>query len=405
MTQSKNKEHDFSMKLRQSSVIRGLRNYVDWLRKINGGKNPPPVFNMSPVSINLDLTTACNFSCPHCVDSEITNTGGYLDPDVVKSTLKTLKSHGLLSVILLGGGEPTLYREFEEIVRYIKSLDLQLGIVTNGSKLSRVLSVADVLQPHDWVRLSLDAASQDTFNKLHRPRTPTLLTDILETANKLKKLNPKVSLGYSFVIMWEGLTYNGNDLAPNLHEMADAVGLAAKYEFDYISFKPCLIRVPEVRKETLLDSVDDERAQGIIKAVAKHLETAKNAAGGGVKVLESVNLIAMLTHQVQALKNQPKTCHMQVFNSVVTPMGIFHCPAFRGVDAARIGAFDGYAGEEKFQRTAKGLTNSIISFDASKECDRIACFYNHVNWWIEDFIRSDRRVEDIEEAQDDNFFF
>jgi hypothetical protein len=162
--------------------------------------------------------------------------------------------------------------------------------------------------------------------------------------------------------------------------MADAVGLAAKYKFDYISFKPCLIRVPEVRKETLLDSVDDERAQGIIKAVAKHLEAAKKAAGGGVKVLESVNLIAMLTHQVQALKNQTKTCHIQVFNSVVTPMGIFHCPAFRGVDTARIGPFDGYAGEEKFHQTAKGLTNSIISFDASKECDRIACFYNHVNW-------------------------
>ena len=405
MSPTKNKEHDFSMKLRQSSVIRGLRDYVEWRRGMAAGDGRTKVFTMAPVSINLDLTTACNFSCPHCVDSEITNTGGVLDLAVVQQSLETLKAHGLLSVILLGGGEPTLYREFEEVVRYIKSIGLQLGIVTNGSRLSRVREVAHVLKPHDWVRLSLDAASQDTFEKLHRPRTPALLTDILENAKALKSANPDVSLGYSFVIMWEGLTFKGNDLAPNLQEMADAVCLAAKYGFDYISFKPCLIRVPEVRKETLLDSVDDARARRIIEAVAGHLEAAKNAAGGRVKVLESVNLIAMLTHQVQALKNQPKTCHMQVFNTVVTPMGIFHCPAFRGVDAAKIGEFDGYAGEEKFQRTATRLTESILSFDASKECDRIACFYNHVNWWIEDFIRSDRRVEDIEEAQDDNFFF
>jgi sulfatase maturation enzyme AslB (radical SAM superfamily) len=405
MSQSKNKEHDFSMKLRQSSVIKGLRDYLDWQRKINTPGDSLPVFNMAPVSINLDLTTACNFSCPHCVDSEVINTGGFLEMDMVKESLDTLKSHGLLSVILLGGGEPTLYKTFAEMVRYIKSLGLQLGIVSNGSRLGQVKEVASVLEKHDWLRLSIDAASQDTFDKLHHPRTPVDLMDILQNARDLKNMNPDISLGYSYVIMWDGLEHNGISLAPNLHEMGDAVKLAAQYGFDYISFKPCLIRVPEARKETLLDNVDSEKERSIIEDVAKNIVAAKNAAGDTIKVLESVNLIAMLTHRVHELKKQPRTCHMHVFNTVVAPAGIFHCPAFRGVDAAKISESDGYAGEEKFEETLQSLMDSIISFNAEKECGRIACFYNHVNWWVEDFIRTDKQVADIEEVDDDNFFF
>lgn len=34
----------------------------------------------------------------------------------------------------------------------------------------------------------------------------------------------------------------------------------------------------------------------------------------------------------------------------------------------------------------------------------VACFYHHANWWIENFIHSERRPEDIEPAEDDNFF-
>ena len=405
MNKPENKEHDFSSKLRQSSVIEGLKKYINWQRNTATSVDSRAVPSMAPLSINLDLTTACNFACPHCVDSEITNTGESLDIEDIKQSLSTLKSHGLLSVILLGGGEPTLYKDFDEIVSYIKNMGLQLGIVTNGSKLERVAKIADLLGKHDWVRLSLDAASQDTFEKLHRPKTRATLQDILHNARELKISNPDISLGYSFVIMWEGLNFNGNALEPNIHEMSEAVSLASRYQFDYISFKPCLIRLPDSKTETLLDSVDQEKEQRIIAVVKKNLHNAKNAAGNTIKVLESVNLIAMLNNKVHELKKQPKICHMQVFNTVVAPSGIFHCPAFRGGENAKLAESNGYAGNEKFDETLQRLAHSITAFNAEKECNRIACFYNHVNWWVENFIHSDKRVEDIEEVEDDNFFF
>ncbi|MBW2597786.1 MAG: radical SAM protein [Deltaproteobacteria bacterium] len=399
MKKLKHKEHDFSSKLRQSSVIESLKKYITWQRNAGMTSAGHALPNLAPISINLDLTSACNFSCPHCVDSKIINTGEYLSIEDVKHSLDTLKSRGLLSVILLGGGEPTLYKDFGEIVNYIKSIGLQLGIVTNGSRLGRVAKVAALLEKHDWVRVSLDAASQETFVKLHRPKTHVTLDDILHSAREVKMHNPNISLGYSFVIVWEGLYLNGHELCPNIHEMTEAVRLARTYGFDYISFKPCLIRIPESQKETLLDSIDREKEHRIIEQIKNNFHDAKRAADNKIKVLESVNLRAMMDNKVHE-----KICHLQFFNTVVTPSGIFHCPAFRGVEKAKLAEFKGYAGKENFDQTLQNLTHSITLFNAEKECSAVGCFYHHVNWWIENFIHSDKSVDELEEIQDDDFF-
>ncbi|UCH22311.1 MAG: radical SAM protein [Deltaproteobacteria bacterium] len=405
MAKEKHKEHDFSTKLRQASVIDRLKTYIEWRRnrgRINK-QNPLPKFG--PLSINLDLTTACNFACPHCVDSGIINTGEYLDIDTLKASLDTLVSQGLLSVILLGGGEPTLHKNFEEIVGYIKSKNIQLGIVTNGTKLKRVEAVADVFKEKDWLRISIDAARQDTFFKSHKPKSGVTLHDILGRARKIKLMNPRVSLGYSFVIVWEGIAIQGQPLFPNIDEIPEAVQLAREYLFDYISFKPCLLRLEESLKESLFDPPDIEREKKVISDIRINLQKAKDAAAGHLKILESLNLKAMLNHMIHELKRQPKTCHMQCFRTVLAPSGILHCPAFRGIEKAQIADEKGYAGERQLDNTLQNLARSIDTFDAESECSVVACFYHHTNWWIEDFINSNKGVEELETISDDDFFF
>ena len=404
MDRSKHKEHDFSAKLRQASVIDRLKAYIEWRR--NRGKtdeaNPMPEFG--PLSINLDLTTACNFACPHCVDSGIINTGEYLDIDTVKSSLDTLQPQGLLSVILLGGGEPMLHKDFEEIVRYIKNKNLQLGIVTNGTMLKRVEKVADLLEEKDWLRISIDAARQDTFYKSHKPKNGVTLLDILHKARKIKSINSKLSLGYSFVIVWEGIAVGGHQLFPNINEIPQAVQLARRYAFDYISFKPCLLRLYVNQKESLFDPPDIELERKVINDIQLNLAKAKEVADGKIKILESINLKALIERKVHELKKQPEICHMQCFRTVLSPAGIFHCPAFRGNETAKIADQRGYLEGEPLQDTFRNLTRSIEHFDAEKECAVIACFYHHVNWWLEDFINSEKGVEELEEIADNDFF-
>jgi len=397
------REHDFGMKLRQESAIRRLREYVAWQRSLKANPNQgPPSFG--PLSVNLDLTMACNFSCPHCVDSMILNHGKSLPLENIRNTIETLHAKGLLSVILLGGGEPTLHKDFGKVVSAMKGKGLQVGIVTNGSRLDRVIRAVDLLEEKDWVRISLDAAREETFQALHRPRTGVTLRKILGQARKMKEKNPRVSLGYSFVIVWEGIEAHGKELNPNVEEMAEAVRLAGAYGFDYISFKPCLVRLESSQRESLLDHVDRERERNIVQEIRGNLEKARAVSGDRVKILESVNLKAMMNLETETIKRQPPKCHMQFFRTVVSPSGIFHCPAFRGVGKAKVADPDGYLGDARFDESLRNTAASILSFDAAEECNVVGCFYHDTNWWLEELIHSNRDIQSLLQVEDDNFF-
>jgi wyosine [tRNA(Phe)-imidazoG37] synthetase (radical SAM superfamily) len=404
MEKLKNKEHDFSSKLRQSSVIKRLKEYISWRRSFEASDTGDAFPEYGPLSINLDLTTACNFRCPHCVDSKIINTGKILDTEEIKQSIDTLKSHGLMSVILLGGGEPTLHRDFEEIVRHLKNRGMQIGIVTNGSRLNHIKKITEILEEKDWLRISIDAASEKTFVRSHNPKNNINLETILSNAREFKELNPRISMGYSFVIVWEGIYINGQELCPNIDEISEAVRLAKAYCFDYISFKPCLLRLDVSQKESLFDPPDKKREKKVIEEIKSNLQKAKQIANGKINILESVNLSALISNKVHELKRQPRTCHAQFFRTVVIPSGIFHCPAFRGDDKAKISEFNGYNGENKFNDTQQNLAHSIVNFDAEKECSVIACFYHYLNWWIENFIHSNKNLDELEKVKDDNFF-
>jgi MoaA/NifB/PqqE/SkfB family radical SAM enzyme len=404
MEKLEEREHDFSTKLRQDAIFQRLMEYIQWQRGWRDDASGRELPMSSPISINLDLTSACNFSCPFCVDSKLIHARKSLTLEEVEKTVDTLYSHGLLSVILIGGGEPTLHKDFGEIVRYLKGKRLQIGIVTNGSRLEKIEAVTEALEEKDWIRISIDAAEEGTFRDLHRPKTKVSLIRTLEKARKVKEKNPIVSLGYSFVIVWEGVEINGSRLHANLYEIPKSVELAQEFSFDYVSFKPCLVRWNESQRETLLKDVDKGKEEEIVEEIKMHLQKARGDAGDGLKILESSNLKAMLNQETDRIKRQPKRCHMQFFRTVVTPFGIFHCPAFRGVEEAKIGDPDGYLFEKNLKESLQKTARSILTFDAAMECKDIGCFYNRTNWWIEEFIHSEKETHQIEKVENDNFF-
>jgi hypothetical protein len=207
------------------------------------------------------------------------------------------------------------------------------------------------------------------------------------------------------VIVWDGIEVNGSELAPNIDEMESAVRLAIQYGFDYVSFKPCLVRLEDSKRESLLNESAEERTTRLIAQLKHNLDRAQKAADGKVAILQSVNLQALLDGKVDQLKKQPRTCHMQFFRTVMTPVGVYHCPAFRGIDKARVAGPLGYVDKEHFAQTAGRLEESIKSFEADKECFEVACFYHHVNWWADELIAGAEDTSAIDILEDDNFFF
>ena len=158
--------------------------------------DPARVPDFAPISINLDLTTACNYACDHCVDLDILNTGIRFDHDKLLSSLELMAQRGLKSVIVIGGGEPTLYPKFEETIRFMKQLGLQVAIVSNGTGNKKIAQVADCMDSGDWVRLSLDSGTDPTFQAMHNPRKAFTLEGICELVPDIKAANPDLTVGF-----------------------------------------------------------------------------------------------------------------------------------------------------------------------------------------------------------------
>lgn len=91
---------------------------------------------------------------------------------------------------------------------------------------------------------------------------------------------------------------------------------------------------------------------------------------------------------------------MQALRQVLTPQGLYNCPAHRGVDKARIAEKDAYACADRSARTGQQLAQILTEFDASHECREVTCLYHDVNWWVEDLIASDQPIERTAESRD-----
>lgn len=383
--------HDFSAKLRQPSVLPQVSAYVTWRRQLAaaraaGEADPPPPAEQAPISINLDLTTACNYRCDHCIDWDILNSKHKHREEALRESLTRMAARGLKSVILIGGGEPTLYPRFPEFVEHLKALDLQVAVVSNGSRGDRLLQIAPLLDENDWIRLSLDSGSNDLFRAMHKPVDKELTLDaICSWIPQIKAANAKPRIGFSFIITWQGASREDVGVHENLHEIVMAAERAKAAQFDYISLKPFLERTPE-GAEVMDPTGAASDLKEVLARIDEQVDKAKALADDRFDVYISTNLRMLESGDWSEYTNQPKTCHMQALRQVLTPTGLFNCPAHRGVDKARIADEDGFSDEDKAVATTDNLAGLLDRFDASHECREVTCLYNKVNWWLEELI-------------------
>ena len=297
-------------------------------------------------------------------------------------------------MILIGGGEPTLHPGFESFVRFAKDLGLQLAIVSNGSHGERLLAVADALGPGDWVRLSLDAGSDERFRAMHRPVSRSLTLDaICSWVPRIKARNPGLRIGYSYIIVWRGASRDGVALHENIDEIALATRRARDAGFDFIALKPVLERAQGGAEVMDPAAAQDELAR-VVARIRGEVEQAQALAGAGFSVHVSTNLRVLEAGNWSELTRQPRTCHVQALRQVLTPLGLYNCPAHRGVERARIAGADAFADAERAQQTGIAFAGLLDRFDASLECREVTCLYNGVNWWLEKMIEDPR--EDVE---------
>lgn len=207
--------------------------HLDKLKTLQEGKS------ISPLTIQIDLEAYCNDNCRFCAYREelgynddmlsllkidknklgkadrntfkplgIMNADSGIPREIAMSIPEQMYYSDIPAIEITGGGEPTLYKYFDEFLTRLMQYDRQIGLVTNCSQLNddRIEKITNY-RNWIWLRTSFDASNPETHRLVHR--TPNYdfnrRIDMLRTLIKKNNLRPskdmdKIEIGISFII-------------------------------------------------------------------------------------------------------------------------------------------------------------------------------------------------------------
>jgi len=148
------------------------------------------------VSLGVDLVPykTCTLDCVYCECGKTTCLTVKRDEYVpVKKVMEELDAYlsndpQLDFVTFSGSGEPTLHSGIGKIIRFLKSAypQYKVALLTNGTLL-HMPDVRKEIIGADLIKVSLDAASENSFNKINRPHPALKLPRMIDGLIALRK--------------------------------------------------------------------------------------------------------------------------------------------------------------------------------------------------------------------------
>lgn len=199
-------------------------------RSVNSGKSS---ISGLPISMAIEPTTACNLRCPECPSGlrSFSRPTGKLDPALFEKIMQQV-SHHLLYLTFYFQGEPYLNPEFLDMVKIASKHKIYTTTSTNAHFLDETTARKTVESGLDRLIISIDGASQETYESYRKEGDLTKVLDgtrnILKWRKELKTKGPKV--------VWQFLV-----VKPNEHEVPKIKQLAKEYGVDKVAFKTAQI--------------------------------------------------------------------------------------------------------------------------------------------------------------------
>lgn len=186
-----------------------------------------------PISLAIEPTTACNLRCPECPSGlrSFSRPTGKLDINLFSEILHQVSDH-LIYLTFYFQGEPYLNPDFLEMVKVANTKNIYTTTSTNAHFLDDQQSKRTVLSGLDRLIVSIDGASQETYESYRKEGDLTKVLEgtknILKWKKELKSSSPKV--------VWQFLV-----VKPNEHEIPKIKQLAKEYGVDKVAFKTAQI--------------------------------------------------------------------------------------------------------------------------------------------------------------------
>lgn len=185
----------------------------------------------APEIINLAYDRTCNLKCPYC------RLGTHNSQEDINQHSVRIHDHlfgeslyGVQRLIIAGNGEPFVSRLYMDLLQnfdHKKYPELKIKIQTNGLLLTpeKWDSIAQSHVAIDWISVSIDAATEETY-KINRGGDFDRLLENLEFVSELRR-SDKIKLFFiNFIVQ-----------ANNYKEMRQFVELGLRYGCDMVDFQ------------------------------------------------------------------------------------------------------------------------------------------------------------------------
>ncbi|MBQ8903279.1 MAG: radical SAM protein [Oscillospiraceae bacterium] len=279
-----------------------------------------------PLVVEFDTTEACNLACPGCISEDLVSHRTSFSNERLMELGKEMYEIGVKAVVLIGGGEPLAHPKVGDFISYLGEHDIHVGITTNGYFIDRYMDT--IAQYSKWTRISMDAATAETFDKLRPGKDGNSKFDhIVDNMRKLAKVK-KGALGFSFLIRTEA---DGFGIESNIHEIYAAAELARDIGCDYFEVKPSY-SYADGQNHALVkhDPVQMKKAR-------EQIDRLPELERPGFKIIKAINLEDSLNCVDTKQEKDYHKCIVSDFRTLITPSGVYICPYWRGKDKFRIG--------------------------------------------------------------------
>lgn len=199
--------------------------------------------NRKPITADVFLTDYCNEKCVYCRYNN--DTGHYMSFDDFVLYANRLLDLGVMGIILTGGGEPTINKDFDKIVKWLESNDVPYGINTNFKQYKE-------FNPN-YLKVSIDTGDSDEYKKM---RGVDALEKVISNVNRFCEYKKKNELSTTIGVQC---------IATTEHNIVSFYNKVKDMSVDYIYFRPMeLIKGDAHDKSTLVswlnkNGINDDR--------------------------------------------------------------------------------------------------------------------------------------------------
>jgi len=169
----------------------------DWL----GGENIYPLYlEISPIG-------ACNHRCIYCALDFMEYQPRFLNRNTLKDRLSEMGSLGIKSIMYAGEGEPFLHKDISSIINDTRKSGIDVAVTTNGVLFDQELA-DKVLADLDWIKISINAGTKNTYARIHRTKDSDfnrVIKNMTYAAKLKRKNNYRCVLGMQIVLLPENV--------------------------------------------------------------------------------------------------------------------------------------------------------------------------------------------------------